>query len=122
MTDAKEDRSGLSAAARRTPYPLDRAAYKRRNVVKRMFCKLKNWRRVATRYDRVAGNYLRALHKGVSCWDDGGELGDEGFVERARECLAVLAGDPWFSGALGRVGSSSLPKHEPPASCSSPWR
>jgi hypothetical protein len=50
IADAKEDRSGLSAAARRTPYPLDRAAYKRRNVVKRMFCKLKNWRRVATRY------------------------------------------------------------------------
>jgi hypothetical protein len=46
---------------RRTPYPLDRAAYKRRNVIERLFCKLKNWRRVATRYDRLARNYLSGL-------------------------------------------------------------
>ena len=50
-----------STASRRTPYPLDRAAYKRRNVIERMFCKLKNWRRVATRYDRHAQNYLSGL-------------------------------------------------------------
>jgi transposase len=47
--------------SRRTPYPLDRAAYKRRNVIERLFCKLKNWRRVATRYDRLARNYLSGL-------------------------------------------------------------
>jgi transposase len=40
-----------SSAARRTPYPLDRKAYRRRNVIERLFCKLKNWRRIATRYD-----------------------------------------------------------------------
>ena len=50
-----------STASRRTPYPLDRAAYKRRNVIERLFCKLKNWRRVATRYDRLARNYLSGL-------------------------------------------------------------
>jgi transposase len=50
-----------STASRRTPYPLDRAAYKRRNVIERMFCKLKNWRRIATRYDRLARNYLSSL-------------------------------------------------------------
>jgi len=50
-----------STASRRTPYPLDRAAYKRRNVIERLFCKLKNWRRVATRYDRLAQNYLSGL-------------------------------------------------------------
>jgi transposase len=38
-----------STASRRTPYPLDRAAYKRRNVIERMFCKLKNWRRISHR-------------------------------------------------------------------------
>jgi transposase len=32
-----------------------------RNVIERMFCKLKNWRRIATRYDRYAQNYLSAL-------------------------------------------------------------
>ena len=50
-----------SSAARRTPYPLDRQAYKRRNVIERMFGRLKNWRRIATRYDRLAKNYLGAL-------------------------------------------------------------
>jgi transposase len=50
-----------SSAARRTPYPLDRTAYRRRNVIERMFGKLKNWRRIATRYDRLARNYLSAL-------------------------------------------------------------
>jgi transposase len=50
-----------SNATRRTPYPLDRAAYRRRNVIERMFGKLKNWRRIATRYDRLARNYLAAI-------------------------------------------------------------
>lgn len=50
-----------STASRRTPYPLDRRAYRRRNVVERMFCKLKNWRRIATRYDRHAQNFLAGL-------------------------------------------------------------
>ncbi|MGL5837105.1 MAG: IS5 family transposase [Sphingorhabdus sp.] len=50
-----------SSAARKTPYPLDRKAYRRRNVIERLFCKLKNWRRIATRYDRLANNYLSAI-------------------------------------------------------------
>lgn len=50
-----------SNATRRTPYTLDRAIYRRRNVIERMFGKLKNWRRIATRYDRLAKNYLAAL-------------------------------------------------------------
>lgn len=37
----------LSTAARRMPYPLDRKAFRRRNLIERMFCKLKNWRRIA---------------------------------------------------------------------------
>ncbi|MCH4543953.1 IS5 family transposase [Brucella anthropi] len=50
-----------SSATRRTPYPLDRKAYRRRNVIERLFCRLKNWRRIATRYDRLASNYLAAV-------------------------------------------------------------
>ena len=50
-----------STAARRTPYPVDRKAYRRRNVIERLFGRLKNWRRIATRYDRLARNYLAAL-------------------------------------------------------------
>ena len=50
-----------SSRARKKPYPQDRGAYKRRNVIERFFCRLKNWRRIATRYDRLATNYLAAV-------------------------------------------------------------
>nr|WP_236626770.1 IS5 family transposase [Sphingomonas sp. MM-1] len=50
-----------STASRRTPYPLNRRIYRRRNVIERLFCRLKNWRRIATRYDRYATNYLAAI-------------------------------------------------------------
>lgn len=39
--------------------PFDPEAYKRRNIIERAFCRLKDWRRVATRYDKLAANYLR---------------------------------------------------------------
>ena len=35
--------------------------YRKRNVIERMFGRLKEWRRIATRYDRNATNYLAAL-------------------------------------------------------------
>ena len=38
-----------------------RKAYKRRNVIERLWCRLKNWRRIATRYDRLARNYMAGL-------------------------------------------------------------
>jgi transposase len=43
---------------RRTPIPHDRAKYKWRNLIERLFNKLKNWRRVATRYDKTHESYL----------------------------------------------------------------
>jgi transposase len=50
-----------STATRTKPYPLDQCAYRRRNQIERLFCRLKNWRRVAARYDRLAQNYLAAF-------------------------------------------------------------
>ena len=50
-----------STATRTVPYPLDRVAYRRRNLIERLFGRLKNWRRLATRYDRLARNYIAAL-------------------------------------------------------------
>ena len=32
-----------------------------RNAIERMFCRLKDFRRVATRYDRLATNFLPAV-------------------------------------------------------------
>ena len=39
--------------------PLAREAYRNRNVVERYFGRLKEYRRIATRYDKTARNYLR---------------------------------------------------------------
>jgi transposase len=50
-----------STATRTVPYPLGRFAYRGRNVIERLFCRLKNWRRLATRYDRLAPNDLASL-------------------------------------------------------------
>jgi len=36
----------------------DKDLYKERNIVERLFNKLKNFRRVATRYDKLAAAYL----------------------------------------------------------------
>ena len=35
--------------------------YRNRNAIERMFCRLKDFRRVATRYDRNAANFLAAV-------------------------------------------------------------
>ena len=35
--------------------------YRNRNAIERMFCLLKDFRRVATRYDRLAVNFLAAV-------------------------------------------------------------
>jgi transposase len=37
--------------------PFDKASYKGRNVIERAFSHLKDWRRVATRYDKLARNF-----------------------------------------------------------------
>jgi transposase len=39
----------------------DKEAYKDRNVVERCYCRLKDFRRIATRYDKLARNYFSSL-------------------------------------------------------------
>jgi transposase len=43
------------------PVGFDHARYARRNVVERGFCQVKQWRGLATRYDKHARNYAGAL-------------------------------------------------------------
>ncbi|TAW80909.1 hypothetical protein ELI13_38430, partial [Rhizobium ruizarguesonis] len=38
---------------RKRMQPFDPIAYKRRNIIERTFCRLKDWRRIATRYDKL---------------------------------------------------------------------
>lgn len=42
-------------------HPFDPAAYRVRNAVERAFCRLKDFRAIATRYDKTARNYLAGL-------------------------------------------------------------
>jgi len=42
--------------------PVDTAIYALRNMVERCFNKLKNARRLATRYDKTADSYLGFIH------------------------------------------------------------
>jgi transposase len=45
-------------SSRKTAIPYDPEAYRARNLVERLWCRLKDWRRIATRYDKLAANYL----------------------------------------------------------------
>lgn len=50
-----------STRSRKTPIPYDEAAYVARNMIERAFCRLKDWRRIATRYDKLAINFESAI-------------------------------------------------------------
>lgn len=52
----------IPSIARRKPLiPHDRQAYRQRNLIERMFARLKDFRRVATRYDKLARNFLTGV-------------------------------------------------------------
>jgi transposase len=46
---------------RKHPHTYDPQIYKQRNLVERMFCRLKDFRRIATRYDKRADTFLSAV-------------------------------------------------------------
>jgi transposase len=46
---------------RKHPHRYSKTAYKGRNVIERMFCRLKDFRRIATRYDKRADIFLSAI-------------------------------------------------------------
>jgi transposase len=47
---------------RSAPHEFDRELYKARHLIENFFCKLKQFRAIATRYDKTARNFLAALH------------------------------------------------------------
>jgi transposase len=46
---------------RKAPHAYDAVAYRDRNLIERMFCRLKDFRRIATRYDKRADIFLSAI-------------------------------------------------------------
>ncbi len=46
---------------RKVQRSVEPSLYKQRNLIERFFCKLKHFRRVATRFDKLARNFLAAV-------------------------------------------------------------
>ena len=51
---------------RRSPRSFDRDLYKARHLIENFFAKLKQFRAIATRYDKTACNFLAAVHLAAS--------------------------------------------------------
>ncbi len=53
----------------RTPIPHDKNLYAMRNIVERFFCKMKDMRRLATRFEKKAINFLSMVQLfAIRCW------------------------------------------------------
>ena len=50
-----------STTTRKVAIPYDAMRYKLRNVIERTFCRIKDFRGIATRYDKTARNFLAAV-------------------------------------------------------------
>jgi putative transposase len=46
---------------RKVQYRYDKATYKKRHLVENLFAKIKDWRRIHTRYDRCAHTFMSAI-------------------------------------------------------------
>jgi len=51
------------------PRSYDKARYRLRNIIERRFSRLKQYRRIATRYDRKPANFLAFIYlASLACW------------------------------------------------------
>ena len=58
----QETEAVIPSIARRNPkIPHDAIAYRQRHKIENFFCRAKDWRRIATRYDKLARNFLAAV-------------------------------------------------------------
>jgi putative transposase len=84
LADAAYDSNGLRAflagrgtlpvipnnPTRKQFHPFDRVAYRARNAIERTFGRLKDCRRIHTRYDKLARNFASAVAIAavITCW------------------------------------------------------
>jgi transposase len=52
---------------RRKPICFSPCLYRARNLIERIFNKIKQYRRIATRYDKLAANYLAFIKIAAIC-------------------------------------------------------
>ena len=50
-----------SSRSRKIPYAYDTTLYRKRHSIENLCAKLKDWRRIATRYDRCAHTFFSAI-------------------------------------------------------------
>ena len=62
LRDAEIEPVIPTKASRKEPRPYDKDLYKARSLIENFFCKLKQFRAIATRYDKTAQNFLAAIH------------------------------------------------------------
>ncbi len=58
---AARNRSSPTSPIVKRRFPFDAELYRLRNVIERTFCRLKDFRAIATRYDKTARNFLAGL-------------------------------------------------------------
>ena len=51
-----------SKSNRKVQRPYDKEVYKARHLMENFYCKLKQYRAIATRYDKTARNFLAGIH------------------------------------------------------------
>lgn len=61
LAESRTEAVILATRSRKTPIPHDQDAYRGRNRIERAFCRIKDWRRIATRYDKLAINFASAV-------------------------------------------------------------
>ena len=61
--------------SRKTPLDYDKTIYRQRHKIENLFAKLKDWRRIATRYDRCAHPVFSAICIAAAVNWAGGALG-----------------------------------------------
>src|SRR3979490_3147852 len=58
---AHGEKSAARLVQRKQPFSFDKKSYKQRHRIENAFCRLKDFRRIATRYDRLARNFLASI-------------------------------------------------------------
>ncbi len=66
LADAGKTAVIPSKANRRVPRKFDRLLYKEHHLIENFFAKLKQFRAIATRYNKAARNFLAAVYLGAS--------------------------------------------------------
>lgn len=85
-----------SKSNRKVQIDHDRVIYRQHNVIERMFCRFKNWRRIATRFDRNIKTFMAAIAIAMTAsmlrWARSARMASASYPLSARSALGVCSG------------------------------